>query len=135
MYDVLRFWLERGVDGFRVDVMNHLIKDAQFRDNPAEPRLRTRRRLVAPPAARLQRRPAPRCRRSSSRCASVVDSFSSEGSARLLIGEIYAPIDRLMAYYGRDKAGVLQGAQLPFNFHLIGAHWQAEAIDRPGAPL
>src|SRR5258706_12413876 len=37
MYDVLRFWLDRGVDGFRVDVLWHLIKDEQFRDNPANP--------------------------------------------------------------------------------------------------
>ncbi len=34
MYDVLRFWLEFGVDGFRVDVIWHLMKDAEFRDNP-----------------------------------------------------------------------------------------------------
>jgi alpha-glucosidase len=34
MYDVLRFWLELGVDGFRVDVIWHLMKDAEFRDNP-----------------------------------------------------------------------------------------------------
>src|SRR3954468_22007934 len=34
MYDVLRFWLRRGVDGFRVDVLWLLIKDDQFRDNP-----------------------------------------------------------------------------------------------------
>src|ERR1700738_650417 len=33
MYDVLRFWLERGVDGFRVDVLSMLLKDDQFRDN------------------------------------------------------------------------------------------------------
>src|SRR5512145_2450673 len=35
MHDVLRFWLELGVDGFRVDVIWHLMKDAEFRDNPA----------------------------------------------------------------------------------------------------
>ena len=34
MLNVLRFWLERGVDGFRVDVLWHLIKDDQFRHNP-----------------------------------------------------------------------------------------------------
>ena len=34
MYDVLRFWLDRGVDGFRVDVLWHMIKAADFRDNP-----------------------------------------------------------------------------------------------------
>ncbi len=32
--DVFRFWLERGVDGFRLDVFNAYFKDAQFRDNP-----------------------------------------------------------------------------------------------------
>jgi alpha-glucosidase len=37
IYDVLRFWLERGVDGFRVDVLWLLIKDDQFRDNPPNP--------------------------------------------------------------------------------------------------
>jgi alpha-glucosidase len=30
MLDVLRFWLDRGVDGFRVDVIWHLIKDESF---------------------------------------------------------------------------------------------------------
>src|ERR1041385_8843737 len=37
MLGVLRFWLERGVDGFRVDVIWHLIKDERFRDNPPDP--------------------------------------------------------------------------------------------------
>src|SRR5580693_737671 len=36
-HDVIRFWLKRGVDGFRVDVIWHLIKDEQFRDNPPNP--------------------------------------------------------------------------------------------------
>ena len=37
MHEVMRFWLRKGVDGFRVDVIWHLIKDAQFRDNPVNP--------------------------------------------------------------------------------------------------
>ncbi len=37
MYSALRFWLDRGVDGFRVDVLWHLIKDATLRDNPPNP--------------------------------------------------------------------------------------------------
>src|SRR5678815_2175768 len=40
MLDVLRFWLDRGVDGFRVDVMHHLVKDKEFRDNPPNPNFR-----------------------------------------------------------------------------------------------
>lgn len=34
MMDTFRFWADRGVDGFRLDVFNEYFKDAQFRDNP-----------------------------------------------------------------------------------------------------
>src|SRR5690606_21334084 len=43
---------------------------------------------------------------------------------RLLIGEIYLPVDRLVAYYGQNNDGV----HLPFNFQLIQAPWQAGTI-------
>src|SRR5690606_11060588 len=45
---------------------------------------------------------------------------------RVLIGEIYLPIERLVAYYGQDS----QGVHLPFNFHLITLPWDAREIDR-----
>jgi alpha-glucosidase len=35
IYDVIRFWLERGADGFRLDVAHHYCKDEQLRDNPS----------------------------------------------------------------------------------------------------
>src|SRR5688500_14093542 len=35
--DAMRFWLDRGVDGFRVDVMWHMVKDEQWRDEPVNP--------------------------------------------------------------------------------------------------
>lgn len=34
MFDVLRFWMDRGVDGFRIDVAHYLVKDPEMRDNP-----------------------------------------------------------------------------------------------------
>ena len=37
---MVRFWLERGVDGFRLDVFNVYFKDDLFRSNPARPGLR-----------------------------------------------------------------------------------------------
>ena len=37
MYNVMRFWLDRGIDGFRVDALEVLLKDEQFRDNPLNP--------------------------------------------------------------------------------------------------
>ena len=60
----------------------------------------------------------------------VLDEFCNAASSRLLIGEVYLPVPRLMSYYGMRCCGVLRGAQLPFNFHLIGAKWQAQVVDR-----
>ena len=37
MLEVLRFWLDRGVDGFRIDVAHMLMKDPHLRDNPPNP--------------------------------------------------------------------------------------------------
>lgn len=34
MLDIVRFWLGKGVDGFRLDIFNYIYKDAEFRDNP-----------------------------------------------------------------------------------------------------
>lgn len=36
MMNIFRYWADRGVDGFRLDVFNNYYKDAQFRDNPAK---------------------------------------------------------------------------------------------------
>ncbi len=44
MLDNLRFWLERGVDGFRLDSINFCFHDAQLRNNPPKPRVRRRGR-------------------------------------------------------------------------------------------
>jgi alpha-glucosidase len=52
----------------------------------------------------------------------VIDEFDS----RVLIGEIYLPLERLVVYYGRDLAG----AHLPFNFALLSAPWNARAIEK-----
>jgi alpha-glucosidase len=49
IYEVMRFWLRRGVDGFRIDVLWHLIKDDKFRDNPPNPAYT----LLRPPHERL----------------------------------------------------------------------------------
>jgi alpha-glucosidase len=121
IYDVMRFWLARGVDGFRVDVIWHLIKDDQFRDNPLNPAFA----LGRPPHERLSplyTTDRPEVHAVVAELRRVVDEFDD----RVLIGEIYLPIERLVAYYGAD----LRGAHLPFNFTLLRAPWQARALDR-----
>src|ERR1700681_1051961 len=119
IYDVMRFWLRKGVDGFRVDVLWHLIKDAEFRDNPPNSNFRPGR----PPHEALlplYSTDRPEILDVVTEMRRVVDEFRD----RVLIGEIYLPVDRLVAYYGRE----LSGAHLPFNFALLSAPWNAPAI-------
>jgi alpha-glucosidase len=119
MHETMRFWLRRGVDGFRVDVIWHLMKDELFRDNPPNPDYRA----SAPPNQRLltvYSSDRPEVHDIIRGLRQVIDEFPE----RLLIGEIYLPFDRLAAYYGHE----LSGAHLPFNFSLLDTPWNARAI-------
>jgi alpha-glucosidase len=119
MHDVMRFWLKRGVDGFRLDAVWHLIKDDRFRDNPINPDYRP----ADPPHHRhipIYSGDRPEVHDALREMRQVIDEFPD----RLMIGELYLPFERLMAYYGRD----LTGAHLPFNFALLTAPWHAREI-------
>ena len=50
--------------------------------------------------------------------------LTDEYDDRLIIGEIYLPVNKLVAYYGVDN----RGAHLPFNFQLITLPWDARTI-------
>jgi alpha-glucosidase len=121
MLDVLCFWLDRGVDGFRVDVLWLLIKDDRFRDNPFNPAWRPNQpgidRLLQTYSA-----DRPEIHDIVAEMRTVIDNYSD----RVLIGEIYLPIERLVMYYGKEG----KGAHLPFNFQLISAAWTAQDIAR-----
>lgn len=120
MYEAMRFWLERGVDGFRVDVLWHLIKDAHLRDNPENPDHRpgdVPYTSLLPTYSTDQ----PEVHEIVAEMRSLLDEYDE----RVLIGEIYLPVSRLVAYYGEGGQG---GAHLPFNFQLITLPWQARRI-------
>ena len=121
MLNVLRLWLERGVDGFRVDVLWHLIKDEQFRDNPVNPDWRE----GADPYQRLlelHTTDQAEVHAVVTRMRRLVDQYQD----RVLIGEIYLPVERLVKYYGVNLSGV----HVPFNFQLLLAQWHARDIAR-----
>jgi alpha-glucosidase len=119
MHRVLRFWLDRGVDGFRVDAIHMLIEDEELVDNPPNPGW-----LPGMPPARsllrLHTADRPETHAFVGRMRRVLDEYDD----RVMIGEAYLPIDRLMLYYGES----LSGFHLPFNFHLISTPWHPRAI-------
>ncbi len=119
MYDVMRFWFARGVDGFRIDVLWMLIKDDTFADSPpSQPR-------HGPQDWGRFDNPGYEDRAEVHEIVREMRAVAEEFDDRVLIGELYLPVERLMRYYGED----LQGIQMPFNFGLITLPgWDAPTI-------
>jgi alpha-glucosidase len=119
MYDVLRCWLDRGVDGFRVDVIWHLMKDPEFRDNPLNLGYESHQSEVNR-LLQVHSADHPDVHQVIREMRKVIDAYPG----RVLIGEIYLPLERLLTYYGED----LSGTHLPFNFALLQTPWKARQI-------
>ncbi|KAA9345532.1 alpha-amylase family glycosyl hydrolase [Adhaeribacter soli] len=120
MFDVMRFWFDKGVDGFRIDVIYHLIKDAQFRNNPSNPDYQPHMNhydKLLPVYSTDQ----PEVHEIARKMRKLTDSYPGD---RVLIGEVYLPINKLVAYYGADNNEV----HMPFNFQLLVLPWDAEHI-------
>ena len=120
MMEQMRFWLDKGVDGFRVDVLPLLLKDPLFRDEPPNPDWDG----VDPFASlrHIYTNSVPGIHKLVQQMRAVMDEYGQ----RLMVGETYLPFEELVTYYGPD----LDECHLPFNFHLILAPWQAQAVRR-----
>jgi alpha-glucosidase len=119
MLDVMRWWLEKGIDGYRVDVMAGMIKDDQLRDNPPNPDWEegmnpTQKYFF------VYNYDRPEVHEIIREMRALMDSYGD----RVLIGETYFPLDQLMKFYGEH----LDESQLPFNFELINIHWHRAMI-------
>ncbi|HEY5796196.1 MAG TPA: alpha-amylase family glycosyl hydrolase [Bosea sp. (in: a-proteobacteria)] len=124
MHEVMRFWFDRGVDGFRIDVLWHLIKAADFPDNPINPAYRPAMGEMHR-VLQLHSTDQPEVHALAAEMRAIADSYGMAGlGERVLLGEIYLSVDRLMQYYGQKQAEV----HLPLNFQLIDTPWQARAL-------
>ncbi|XP_054738486.1 maltase A3-like [Anastrepha obliqua] len=121
MSDVLRFWLRRGVAGFRIDAVPfafEIAPDAKG-DWPDEPR----NDWVIDPddynyVKHIYTVDQPETIDLVYEWRRVLDEFQREngGDERVMLTEAYSPIDVVMKYYGN---GTAEGAQMPFNFFMI----------------
>lgn len=119
MLNLMRFWLNKGVDGFRIDVMWHMIKDKELRNNPPNPHYEQHMpdyEKVLPVYSTDQ----PEVHDIVQRMRGVLDEYPE----RMMIGEIYLPVHKLVTYYGKNN----NGAHLPFNFLLLSIPWNAQEI-------
>jgi alpha-glucosidase len=124
MLETLRFWMRRGVDGFRMDVIGLIYKDPLLRDNPPDPNANP-----ALPANDLFSRQLHIYNQDQEdvheaicEIRQVLDEFDD----RVGIGELWGPLPRWVRYYG-EKGEELH---LPFNFRLMEEPWTARDIRR-----
>ena len=127
MLDVLRFWLDRGVDGFRIDVAHMLMKDPELRDNPPNPDATPNQWDVQHADFTTQRhvndRMHPELHGVLRAIRAVVDAYDGD---RVTIGEIEAMAWEEWARYFGEAGDELH---MPFAFKLIETPWNAAALN------
>ncbi len=118
MFGVVRYWLERGVDGFRLDLINFLHEDAQLRDNPPKPGVR--------PYAwqrHLHDRTQPESIEVVRELRDLLDSYDD----RAMMGEVFADHpEECLACLGSGTDAL----HLAFYLHFATRRWSAGAFRR-----
>ncbi|XP_055852245.1 maltase A3-like [Episyrphus balteatus] len=121
MNDVLRFWLKKGVSGFRCDAVPNVFEIAADADGnyPDEPR----NFLIDDPETynyvqHIYTVDQPETIELVLEWRQLLEDFKAKngGDERILMIETWSPIDIVMQYYGNITH---PGAQIPFNFQLL----------------
>jgi oligo-1,6-glucosidase/alpha-glucosidase len=120
MFDVVRFWLNKGVDGFRLDIFNVIYKDAEFRDNPFTFKLAP---TVNDPSGYFQQAKytldQPECFEFAKELRNVCDEFDD----KLLLGEVIGDRGTVRKFAGDDKN---DGLTIVFDFEMLDFKFTAE---------
>ena len=122
MFDVCRFWLQKGVDGFRLDIFNCIIKDADFKNNPFS------LMHIIPsedfPGGNFQIRKYSLNQEENFELAkelrNVIDEF--QHPERLLLGEVFGKNEVKKKYLGENNDGL----HLIFLFDILFFKFQAD---------
>ncbi len=117
--NVIDFWLAKGVDGFRVDVICNMWKHPRFPNNPINPKWNGKIPMEKYLTKYTVNQPGTHTIVKAMR--KVLDKYKN----RVLIGETYLPYEELLEYYGDNDE-----CHMPFNFHLLGVKWKASAVKK-----
>jgi alpha-glucosidase len=127
MHDTLRFWLDRGVDGFRIDVIHRIGKHAELLDNPpatAEPAVKVFPAYDA--QQHIHDEDDPIVYTFLGRLRALLDSYDD----RALVGEVFVfDPETVRRYVGPDRL------HLAFNFAFLATPWSAQAFFDQIAPV
>jgi len=119
MFDTIRFWLDKGVDGFRLDIINTIFEDEQFRDNPFAwnffPSVEENKSFFQNKIHTINH---PDNFLFVKELRSLLDEYSNP--ERFMVGEIHASIDTLKRYCGEVRSKTTtDGLHLAFMFQSL----------------
>lgn len=117
MFGVIRYWLEQGVDGFRMDAVNHIYKDRYLRDNPTNHNYEPGKTDPYLSQLNIYTAGLPETRELLKEFCKVL----SEYPEKFMVTEIYAPFAEMMQFYRICQDDL----HSPFNFNLISMPWNA----------
>ncbi len=118
IYDMMRFWLDLGVDGFRLDVINCLIKDDQYRNNPYKLTFKYPNLDIL---KHIYDRNRPEVHEICRELRAVTDEYKD----RMLVGEASVnDVKEAVSYHGKNSDEL----HLSFNINFINVKWSAESF-------
>jgi len=119
-FKIVRYWLDLGVDGFRLDAVNMIVKDKKFRNTPG---------LIAQLVLRKENY-ITRNRPKSFRIINMLREITDQYNDKLLVGEIYALPPGNPDLVASYLKGRYKGLHLAFDFSLIFNRWSARKYSR-----
>jgi alpha-glucosidase len=124
MFETLRFWLRRGIDGFRMDVVGMIIKHPDMPDQPLAEGGDPHDLLNAHHHQQhIYDQDYEGIHDMMREIRLVVQAF---GEDKVTIGEIWNPLPSWQKYYGTPE---VPGLHMPFNFRLLeGTPWTADNV-------
>ncbi len=120
MFNIVRFWLGKGVDGFRLDIFNVIYKDAEFRDNPFTFKLMP---TEDDPSGFFQEAKYTLNQPESFEFARELRNVCNEFGERLLLGEVSGNKQIIRKFLGKENN---DGLTLVFDFEMLGFKFTAE---------
>ena len=121
MQGVIRFWMERGVDGFRLDAIDRLVKDPELRDDPP-----AAEEFGLPLLDHERGRDLVHSRNAPGTGGALAALREAAGEDAFLVGEVYLPTARAAPY--------LEHLDRLFVFELLHSSWDAESVRRAVGP-
>jgi len=103
MFDTIRFWLDKGVDGFRLDILHSIYENEDLRDNPITWMLYSDKKAASYFQHHKYDLNLPETFNFTLELRNIMDEYEPE---RFLVGEVFGHIEELRKYYGPNNNGL-----------------------------